>query len=61
MAKSKVYELVFERFEIVLEQGWYVFKDLKYKTFLESDKGVIAFKTHEDAAKFLESFFVKKV
>ena len=61
MKKSKVYELVFERFEIVLEQGWYVFKDLKYKTFLESDKGVIAFKTHEDAAKFLESFFVKKV
>jgi len=61
MAKSKVYELVFERFEIVLEQGWYVFKDLKYGTFLESDKGVIAFKTHEDAAKFLESFFVKKV
>ena len=61
MAKSKVYELVFERFEIVLEQGWYVFKDLKYKTFLESDKGVIAFKTHEDAAKFLESFLVKKV
>jgi len=61
MKKSKVYELVFERFEIVLEQGWYVFKDLKYKTFLESDKGTIAFKTHEDAAKFLESFFVKKV
>jgi len=61
MAKSKVYELVFERFEIVLEQGWYVFKDLKYKTFLESDKGVIAFKTHEDAAKFLANYFVKKV
>ena len=61
MAKSKVYELVFERFEIVLEQDWYVFKDLKYKTFLESDKGVIAFKTHEDAAKFLANYFVKKV
>ena len=61
MKKSKVYELVFERFEIVLEQGWYVFKDLKYKTFLESDKGVIAFKTHEDAAKFLANYFVKKV
>ena len=61
MAKSKVYELVFERFEIVLEQGWYVFKDLKYKTFLESDKGVIAFKTHENAAKFLATYFVKKV
>ena len=61
MAKSKVYELVFERFEIVLEQGWYILKDRKYKTFLESDKGVIAFKTHENAAKFLASFFVKKV
>jgi len=61
MAKSKVYELVFERFEIVLEQGWYVFKDLKYKTFLESDKGTIAFKTHEAATAFLESFFVRKV
>jgi len=61
MAKSKVYELVFERFEIVLKEGWYVFKDRKYKTFLESDKGTIAFKTHENAAKFLESFFVRKV
>lgn len=61
MAKSKVYELVFERFEIVLEQGWYIFRDRKYGTFLESDKGVIAFKTHEDAAKFLASFFVKKL
>ena len=61
MKKSKVYELVFERFEIVLEQGWYVLKDCKYGTFLESDKGVIAFKTHEAATKFLESFFVRKV
>jgi len=61
MAKSKVYELVFERFEIVLKEGWYVFRDRKYKTFLESDKGVIAFKTHEAATKFLKSFFVRKV
>ena len=61
MAKSKVYELVFERFEIVQKEEWYIFKDLKYGTYLESDKGVIAFKTHEDAAKFLASFFVKKV
>ena len=61
MKKSKVYELVFERFEIVLEQGWYVFKDLKYGTFLESDKGTIAFKTEEAATKFLANYFVKKV
>jgi len=45
----------------VLEEGWYVLKDCKYNTYLESDKGVIAFKTREDAAKFLASFFVKKV
>ena len=61
MAKSKVYELVFERFEIVQKEDWYILKDRKYKTFLESDKGVIAFKTHEAATKFLESFFVRKV
>ena len=61
MAKSKVYELVFERFEIVLKEGWYIFKDRKYGTYLESDKGTIAFKTEEDATKFLASFFVRKV
>ena len=61
MKRSKVYELVFERFEIVQKEGWYVLKDCKYGTYLESDKGVIAFKTHEAASKFLASFFVKKV
>ena len=61
MARSKIIELVFERFEIVQKEEWYIFRDRKYGTFLESDKGVIAFKTHEAASKFLASFFVKKV
>ena len=61
MKRSKVYELVFERFEIVQKEGWYILKDRKYGTYLESDKGTIAFKTEEDATKFLASFFIKKV
>ena len=61
MARSKIIELVFERFEIVLKEGWYILKDRKYGTYLESDKGTIAFKTEEDATKFLASFFVRKV
>ena len=61
MKRSKVYELVFERFEIVQKEGWYIFRDRKYGTYLESDKGTIAFKTEKDATKFLENYFVKKV
>ena len=61
MKRSKVYELVFERFEIVQKEEFFIFRDRKYKTFLESDKGTIAFKTEKDATKFLENYFVKKV
>lgn len=61
MARSKIIELVFERFEIVQKEGWYILKDRKYGTFLQSDKGTIAFKTEEDATKFLATYFVRKV
>ena len=61
MARSKIIELVFERFEIVQKEEWYILKDRKYKTYLESDKGTIAFKTEEAATKFLANYFVKKV
>ena len=61
MARSKIIELVFERFEIVLKEEWYILKDRKYNTYLESDKGTIAFKTEEDATKFLANYFIKKV
>ena len=61
MKRSKVYELVFERFEIVQKEEFFIFRDRKYGTYLESDKGTIAFKTEKDATKFLENYFVKKV
>lgn len=60
MKKSKIIESVFERFEIVKKEEWYVFKDRKWETYLESGKGTIAFKTHADATKFLTNYFTTR-
>lgn len=57
MGRTKISTTIFERFEIVKKDEWFVLRDKKWCTFLESDKGTIAFKSEDDAIKYMHKFF----